>query len=114
MLHHPSAATNRAWAPRSQLVAAAAKSLCCSASRRVGPPGMAVPVLMRMTRVGSFQCMVSVPWAYDLGSFFIRCCSISSLGLFYRLAPRRPTRFAEVWVATLCATVLLRVARVCS
>ena len=31
-----------------------------------------------------------------------------SLSLFYRLAPRRPTRFAEVWVAALCATVLLR------
>ncbi len=27
---------------------------------------------------------------------------------FYRLAPRRPTRFAEVWAAALCATVLLR------
>jgi Ca2+-transporting ATPase len=33
-----------------------------------------------------------------------------SLGLFYRLAPRRPTRFAEVWAAALCATVLLRAA----
>ena len=30
------------------------------------------------------------------------------LSLFYRLAPRRPTRFAEVWAAALCATVLLR------
>ena len=28
--------------------------------------------------------------------------------MFYRLAPRRPTRFAEVWAAALCATVLLR------
>jgi YihY family inner membrane protein len=31
-----------------------------------------------------------------------------SLSLFYRLAPRRPTRFAEVWAAALCTTVLLR------
>jgi Ca2+-transporting ATPase len=31
-----------------------------------------------------------------------------SLSLFYRLAPRRPTRFADVWAASLCATVLLR------
>ena len=31
------------------------------------------------------------------------------LSLFYRLAPRRPTRFAEVWAAALCATILLRV-----
>jgi Ca2+-transporting ATPase len=34
------------------------------------------------------------------------------LSLFYRLAPRRPTRYAEVWVAALCATVFGR-ARVC-
>jgi len=31
-----------------------------------------------------------------------------SLSLFYRLAPRRPTRFAEVWVAALCATALMQ------
>lgn len=31
-----------------------------------------------------------------------------ALSLFYRLAPRRPTRFVEVWAAALCATVLLR------
>jgi Ca2+-transporting ATPase len=29
------------------------------------------------------------------------------LSLFYRLAPRRPTRFSEVWAAALCVTVLL-------
>jgi Ca2+-transporting ATPase len=32
------------------------------------------------------------------------------LSLFYRLAPRPPTRLAQVWAAALCATVLLRVA----
>ena len=32
------------------------------------------------------------------------------LGLFYRIAPRRLTRFAEVWAGALCATVLLRAA----
>jgi YihY family inner membrane protein len=31
-----------------------------------------------------------------------------SLCLFYRFAPRRPTQFAKVWVAALCATVLLQ------
>jgi YihY family inner membrane protein len=30
------------------------------------------------------------------------------LALFYRLAPRRPTRFSEVWPAALGATLLLR------
>ena len=33
-----------------------------------------------------------------------------SLGMFYKLAPRRPTRFAEVWAAALSATLLLQVA----
>jgi Ca2+-transporting ATPase len=27
--------------------------------------------------------------------------------MFYKLAPRRPTRFAEVWLAALVATLLL-------
>jgi YihY family inner membrane protein len=31
------------------------------------------------------------------------------LSLFYRLAPRRPARFSEVWVAALAVTVALRV-----
>ena len=31
------------------------------------------------------------------------------LSLFYRLAPRRPTRFSEVWVAALAVTMTLRV-----
>jgi len=33
-----------------------------------------------------------------------------NLSLFYRLAPRRPTRFAEVWAASLCASLLLQAA----
>jgi YihY family inner membrane protein len=33
----------------------------------------------------------------------------TGLGLFYWLAPRRSTRFAEVWVAALAVTVALRV-----
>ncbi len=31
------------------------------------------------------------------------------LSLFYRMAPRRPTRFSEVWVAALAVTVTLRI-----
>ena len=48
-------------------------------------------------------------WVYGLGSFFIPLMVVFfGLSLFYRLAPRRRTRFAEVWAAALCATVLLR------
>lgn len=50
-------------------------------------------------------------WVYTLGSFFIPLLVVfTSLSLFYRLAPRRTTRFSEVWVAALCATLLLLIA----
>lgn len=48
---------------------------------------------------------------YALVSFFIPLLVVFfGLSLFYRLAPRRPTRFSEVWAAALCTTVLLLVA----
>jgi YihY family inner membrane protein len=71
--------------------------------------GMAVPVLMTMAKGWLFPVHDFRSWVYGLGSFFIPLLVVfSSLSLFYRLAPRRPTRFAEVWAAALCATVLLR------
>jgi YihY family inner membrane protein len=71
--------------------------------------GMAVPVLMRMAKGWLFPGHDLRSWMYDLGSFFIPLVVVFiGLSLFYRLAPRRPTRFAEVWAAALCATVLLR------
>ena len=72
--------------------------------------GMAVPVLMTMAKGWLFPVLDFRSWAYGLGSFFIPLLVVFfSLSLFYRLAPRRPTRFAEVWAAALCATLLLRV-----
>lgn len=48
---------------------------------------------------------------YVLGSSFIPLLVVFfGLSLFYRLAPRQPTRFSEVWAAALCTTVLLLVA----
>jgi YihY family inner membrane protein len=71
--------------------------------------GMAVPVLMRMAEGWLYPGYELRSWVYDLGSFFIPLLVVFfGLSLFYRLAPRRSTRFAEVWVAALCATVLLR------
>jgi Ca2+-transporting ATPase len=71
--------------------------------------GMAVPVLMRMAEGWLFPVHDFRSWVYGLGSFFIPLLVVFfGLSLFYRLAPRRPTRFAEVWAAALCATVLLR------
>lgn len=71
--------------------------------------GMAVPVLIRMTRGWLFPMHDFRSWVYDLGSFFIPLVVVFfGLCLFYRFTPSRPTRFAEVWAAALCATVLLR------
>jgi YihY family inner membrane protein len=71
--------------------------------------GLAVPVLMRMAKGWLFPVDDIRSWVYGLGSIFIPLLVVFfSLSLFYRLAPRRPTRFAEVWAAALCATVLLR------
>jgi Ca2+-transporting ATPase len=71
--------------------------------------GMAVPVLMRTAEGWLFPGHDLRAWVYGLGSVFIPLLVVFfSLSLFYRLAPRRPTRFAEVWAAALCATILLR------
>jgi Ca2+-transporting ATPase len=72
--------------------------------------GMAAPVLVRAARA-------SLSWAADAdgagGSAAVEIAvsllfQFGGLCLFYRLAPRRPTRLAEVWVGALCATVLLK------
>jgi Ca2+-transporting ATPase len=71
--------------------------------------GMAVPVLARMAKHWLFPVHDFRSWVYALGSFFIPLVVVFlSLSLFYKLAPRRRTRFSEVWAAALCATALLR------
>jgi Ca2+-transporting ATPase len=73
--------------------------------------GIGAPMLAQMARDWLFPMNDFRSWVYTLGGFFIPLLVVfSGLGLFYRLAPRRPTRFSEVWVAALCATVLLLVA----
>jgi YihY family inner membrane protein len=73
--------------------------------------GAAMPMLVKIAKDWLFPMNDFSSWVYPLGSFFIPWLMVFlSLSLFYRLAPRRPTRFAEVWVAALCATVLLQAA----
>ncbi len=73
--------------------------------------GVAVPVLGKMAKDWLFPVNEFSSWVYALVSFFIPLLVVFlSLSMFYRLAPRRPTRFAEVWVAALCATALLQAA----
>ena len=71
--------------------------------------GLAAPVFVRMANDWLFSAHGFRSWMYGLGSFSLPLFVVfSSLSLFYRLAPRRRTRFAHVWAAALCATVLLR------
>lgn len=71
--------------------------------------GMVLPVIMRIAKNWFFATNDFSPWLYEIGSFFIPLIlAFFSLSLFYRLAPLRTTRFAEVWVAALLSTVLLQ------
>lgn len=71
--------------------------------------GMAASVLMRMGRSWPFPGPDVRSAAQSVGSLLVPLGVVFlGLSLFYRLAPRRPTRFAEVWVGALCATALLR------
>ena len=73
--------------------------------------GMAVPVVLRMAKGWLFPTLGFHFWVYDLGSFIIPSAVVYlGLVMFYRFAPSRPTRFAEVWGAALVATLLLRAA----
>jgi len=70
--------------------------------------GLTVPVLVRITKVWLLPTPDVGSWVYGLGGILISSLAVFlGLSLFYRLAPRRRTRFAEVWVAALCATILL-------
>jgi YihY family inner membrane protein len=73
--------------------------------------GMAAPALMKMATGWLFPVNELSSWIYALGSFVIPLLVLFlGLSLFYRLTPRRPMRFAQVWVAALCATLLLQAA----
>ena len=73
--------------------------------------GMAAPVLAKMANERLFPVNDLHSLFYALGNFVIPPLVVFlSLNLFYKLAPHQPTRFAEVWAAALCATVLLQAA----
>ena len=71
--------------------------------------GTAGPLLVRVAKEWLLPVGASHFWVYGLpGSLLPWVVLFGSLSLFYRLAPHRPTRFAEVWGAALCATGLMR------
>ena len=106
-------ATNRAWGIEAHdWWRLPLKSLVFLAIIVFGVPlGLAVPALAKIARNWLSPVHDFSSWVYTLGSFFIPVLVVFlSLSLFYSLAPRRHTRFAEVWVAALWATILLKAA----
>ncbi len=80
----------------------------------VGVTGLAVIVGMVAPAVASFARLWLLPknelggWIYSAWSFVVPLIALFiSLTLFYRLAPIRKTRVAEVWVGAASATVLI-------
>jgi YihY family inner membrane protein len=71
--------------------------------------GITAPVLMRTAKSLIFPLFDFHSWMYWMGSFFVPSVVVFfGLSMFYMLAPRRSRRFAEVWVAALFVTILLR------
>jgi len=72
---------------------------------------LAVPVLAKIAKDWLFIVNDLISSVYLLVGYFLPALVILlCLSFFYKLAPRRPVRFSEVWRAALCATVLLQVA----
>jgi YihY family inner membrane protein len=71
--------------------------------------GMAAPALASVGKSVLFPANDLGSWVYAMGGFVVPLLVLFlSLTLFYRLAPRRKTRFDEVWVAAVSTTVLLQ------
>jgi Ca2+-transporting ATPase len=71
--------------------------------------GMAAPALASIGKSWIFPAHEFGSWLYASWGFVVPLLVLFlSLTFFYRLAPRRTKRFAEVWVAAACTTVLLQ------
>jgi Ca2+-transporting ATPase len=75
--------------------------------------GIAAPVLAKLAQEDVLPIDAVGYWTHASVRLFIALSVLfASLSLLYKLAPRRPTRFAEVWVAAAFATALLKAAEV--
>ncbi|HOW89933.1 MAG TPA: YihY/virulence factor BrkB family protein [Elusimicrobiales bacterium] len=73
--------------------------------------GISLPVLGEMAQ-GFFTGSLFLSWIYGLFVLVLPWLVVFlSLTLFYKMAPRRRTGFAEVWLSALCATALLQAAQ---
>jgi YihY family inner membrane protein len=70
--------------------------------------GLGVPMALRVAKKWLFSISDFVPWVYDAVMVVVPLLVLFlGLSLLYRLAPCRPTRFAEVWSAALASAALL-------
>lgn len=71
---------------------------------------IAAPLLAKAVQAWLTPTQEFRAWVYAGGNLLIPMFIVFlGLTLFYRLAPRRNTRFSEVWLAALFATLLLQV-----
>ncbi|MDO9104856.1 MAG: YihY/virulence factor BrkB family protein [Methylovulum sp.] len=107
-------AANRAWAIQTSNGSLLLKSLgflVMMIIAMLAVVAVPMPVLVIMARDWLLPVDADSFWGYALGSFLMPSAVVfTGLSLFYRFAPNRPTRFAEVWLAGLCAAALLQVA----
>jgi YihY family inner membrane protein len=73
------------------------------------PLGLAVPVLARIVKQWLSPTHDFSSWVYSVGGFLVPLFLVFlCLSLIYRVAPRRRTRFAEIWFGALWATLFLK------
>ena len=73
--------------------------------------GIGVPLMGKISG-GLFKTGTFLPLAYKFWLFVLPWLIVFlSLAFFYKLAPHRRTRYSEVWLAALCATLLLHAAQ---
>lgn len=105
-------AANRAWGTTGHWWKLPLKSLALLAILILAVlAGIGAPLAGKMAG-GLLTTGLFLPRAYSLGLFFVPWLIVFlSLAFFYRLAPHRRTRYSEVWVAALCASLLLNAAQ---
>lgn len=106
-------ATNRAWgAEAHRWWRLPFKSLSILAiAGGIVSLALIAPTVLAIVKDIIFPGMTLGPWADAIAGFLLRVAVVFlALSLFYKVAPRRPTRFAQVWRGALCGAVLLQAA----
>jgi len=107
-------AVNRAWStdPQPSWRLAVKSLLFLLVILAATPLVMSFPSFLRQLQDWVLPGADLADWIYSLGSVALRIVAIFlALSLFYKLAPRRRTKFSEVWIPAAGATALLIIAQ---